>query len=320
MIQKPLVFLVFMALSPLILCAESPKTSPKPSNYVVQKGDCLWNISKQIWKNPLKWPLIYAANQDRIKNPNLIYPGQKFALPDIGSMTKVDLKEATRLAYSKMKPIPYTMTDRRASAILRDRAAPISKPELTTKEMAANTGQRPEENPGLSAPSEQKITPEAAPLRDSSWVKPFLLVAFLAVALISILFMMRKRGPRTSPQIQQPRSVSAFSGFSTPQPQASSPATPTQPPSQPAATPPPPKETQPPMHSGTITSVSMPVPSQPEAKPVPTTPPAASPPATAPEGLQAAPPVSSPPKSTSENEPKRPPDNNPPASSSNHAA
>src|SRR5580658_4715697 len=117
MIQKPLVFLVFIALSPLILCAESPKTSPKPANYVVRKGDCLWNISKEQWGSPYKWPLIYAANQDRIKNPNLIYPSQKFALPDVGAMTKADLKKATRLAYSKMGPLPSAMTDQRSSAI-----------------------------------------------------------------------------------------------------------------------------------------------------------------------------------------------------------
>lgn len=51
--------------------------------YVVKKGDCLWNIAKNVYKNPLKWRLIYKANKGKIKNPDLIYPGQKFKIPRV---------------------------------------------------------------------------------------------------------------------------------------------------------------------------------------------------------------------------------------------
>jgi len=51
--------------------------------YVVKKGDCLWNIAKAIYNNPLKWKAIYKANKKKIKDPNLIYPNQKLIIPDV---------------------------------------------------------------------------------------------------------------------------------------------------------------------------------------------------------------------------------------------
>ena len=55
-----------------------PENPPKPANqtYTVVKGDCLWNIAKKFYGNGSKYTVIYNANKDKIKNPNLIYPGQ----------------------------------------------------------------------------------------------------------------------------------------------------------------------------------------------------------------------------------------------------
>ena len=52
--------------------------------YTVKKGDCLWYIAgyPEIYGNPLKWPLIFQANQDQIQDPDLIYPGQVFMIPE----------------------------------------------------------------------------------------------------------------------------------------------------------------------------------------------------------------------------------------------
>lgn len=48
------------------------------SSYEVSKGDHLWGISGSSYGNPYKWPLIYKANSDKIKDADLIYPGQVF--------------------------------------------------------------------------------------------------------------------------------------------------------------------------------------------------------------------------------------------------
>lgn len=57
------------------------KTSSTKKTYTVKKGDCLWNIAKKYYGNGSYYTKIYNANKDKIKNPNLIYPGQVLALP-----------------------------------------------------------------------------------------------------------------------------------------------------------------------------------------------------------------------------------------------
>ena len=59
------------------------EATPKPrgQNYTVKRGDCLWNIAKRFYGNGSKYTVIYNANRNKIRNPNLIYPGQVFWIP-----------------------------------------------------------------------------------------------------------------------------------------------------------------------------------------------------------------------------------------------
>lgn len=53
-----------------------------PEKYhTVKKGDCLWNIAKKYYGSGASYKKIYEANKSKIKNPNLIYPGQVFLIP-----------------------------------------------------------------------------------------------------------------------------------------------------------------------------------------------------------------------------------------------
>ena len=49
-------------------------------SYTVIPGDSLWAISGKgdVYGNPYQWPLIYKANRSKIKDADLIYPGQQF--------------------------------------------------------------------------------------------------------------------------------------------------------------------------------------------------------------------------------------------------
>jgi nucleoid-associated protein YgaU len=79
-------------------CAQSG-TVPKPSTqgkstlsstapaetsgqtYTVKSGDSLSKIAKHFYGDANKWHRIYEANKDKIKNPDLIHPGQEFTIP-----------------------------------------------------------------------------------------------------------------------------------------------------------------------------------------------------------------------------------------------
>lgn len=56
-------------------------TAPAVRTYKVVRGDCLWNIAKKYYGNGSQYTKIYNANRDKIKNPNLIYPGQVLTIP-----------------------------------------------------------------------------------------------------------------------------------------------------------------------------------------------------------------------------------------------
>jgi nucleoid-associated protein YgaU len=62
----------------------SSSTAPAPSGqrYTVVKGDSLSKIAKRVYGDAGQWRKIYEANRDQIKNPDLIYPGQTFTIPD----------------------------------------------------------------------------------------------------------------------------------------------------------------------------------------------------------------------------------------------
>jgi nucleoid-associated protein YgaU len=76
------------------------------TEYTVKKGDSLWIIAKykDIYGDDYLWPIIYKANKGQIKNPNLIYPGQKLKIPRDGFSMK-DIVKARKKAGAKK---PYT--------------------------------------------------------------------------------------------------------------------------------------------------------------------------------------------------------------------
>lgn len=49
--------------------------------YEVVPGDSLSKIAKREYGNANEWPRIFEANRDVIKDPDKIFPGQKFKIP-----------------------------------------------------------------------------------------------------------------------------------------------------------------------------------------------------------------------------------------------
>ncbi len=61
------------------LAVEEP-TEIKVEYYVIQKGDTLWAISKKYLGDGSKYTRIFEDNREVIKDPDLIYPGQKIRI------------------------------------------------------------------------------------------------------------------------------------------------------------------------------------------------------------------------------------------------
>lgn len=55
---------------------------PRHDTYIVVRGDYLWKISgkAEIYNDPYKWPRIWSANAESIKDPNLIHPNQNLTI------------------------------------------------------------------------------------------------------------------------------------------------------------------------------------------------------------------------------------------------
>jgi nucleoid-associated protein YgaU len=58
--------------------------------YTVKKGDTLQKISQQFYGTTKKWNKIYKANQNKLKGPDKIYPGQVLDIP-VGETQKTPL-------------------------------------------------------------------------------------------------------------------------------------------------------------------------------------------------------------------------------------
>jgi len=62
--------------------AGQPNEKAVNVTYNVVKGDCLWKIASKpdIYDDPFEWPLLFKANRDQIKDPDIIEINQQLAV------------------------------------------------------------------------------------------------------------------------------------------------------------------------------------------------------------------------------------------------
>ena len=81
------------ATSPAVPETVAPKLQPVNSAVIIRRGDTLWQISRRVYGRGVRYATIYLANQDQIRNPDRIWPGQVFRVPDkTGEGETADMK------------------------------------------------------------------------------------------------------------------------------------------------------------------------------------------------------------------------------------
>jgi nucleoid-associated protein YgaU len=75
------------ASSPQVAPSETQATAsanpvvPQLDTVEVKRGDNLWQISRRVYGEGMRYSIIYEANTDQIRDPDRIYPGQIFVMP-----------------------------------------------------------------------------------------------------------------------------------------------------------------------------------------------------------------------------------------------
>lgn len=62
--------------------AEDALAARDAGRVVVQPGTSLWRIARRLYGDGVQYTIIYQANRDQIRDPDLIYPGQVFRAPE----------------------------------------------------------------------------------------------------------------------------------------------------------------------------------------------------------------------------------------------
>ena len=78
------------ALSTVLPCAVPAESGA--GIHEVRPGETLWAIAKITVGDPTLWPALYLANRDQIKDPALVYPGQRLAIPEIDPKDRASLR------------------------------------------------------------------------------------------------------------------------------------------------------------------------------------------------------------------------------------
>ncbi len=99
MIRKLILFALVALLTGLVMAQDVSLRSDHPDEYVVIKGDTLWDISGRFLDKPWQWPAIWYANP-QIENPHLIYPGDIVSLVYLDGVPQLRLRrgDAVRLS------------------------------------------------------------------------------------------------------------------------------------------------------------------------------------------------------------------------------
>ena len=83
-----------LAARPALAADASVLREGAPDQYIVVPGDTLWGISGRFLKDPWRWPDLWRMNQEQLRNPHRIFPGDVIVLDRTGAEVQLRLLKA----------------------------------------------------------------------------------------------------------------------------------------------------------------------------------------------------------------------------------
>ncbi|WP_137937753.1 LysM peptidoglycan-binding domain-containing protein [Chitinivorax sp. B] len=123
-----------------------------PDQYVVVKGDTLWDISGRFLKQPWRWPEIWRLNKDEIKNPHWIYPGDVIMLDLSDGSPRLRLKRKGEFTNGMAKLSPQVRVEELHQFAVPSIAPSVIEPYLS--------------QPLVVTPEQMKAAPRIAQTED----------------------------------------------------------------------------------------------------------------------------------------------------------